>query len=136
MVIWPGRSFKPEDLQISFSERIWGFEELEDGTRDSTEQAFDLIGRVFEDKDVRNVPVQHWAHLSRPLRRSWFRRLWVIQEVQMSRETLILCGKSEMSWKILEGAVKKFRVTHPTINDAKMSFMFQLGDHHVAEVCL
>lgn len=41
-----------------------------------------------------------WDFLDRP----WFSRLWIIQEVALSRNAWVMCGKHLMSWSMLETA--------------------------------
>ncbi|KAI9640586.1 hypothetical protein NHQ30_010885 [Ciborinia camelliae] len=40
-------------------------------------------------------------------RRSWFKRIWIIQEFLLSREVSIICGDWERNWRVfLEAAIK------------------------------
>ncbi|KAF2830871.1 HET-domain-containing protein [Ophiobolus disseminans] len=45
---------------------------------------------------------EHWMALSKFLRRPWFSRLWIRQEVQLASEVRVLCGTSEVDWESLE----------------------------------
>lgn len=43
-----------------------------------------------------------WIPVSALLQRPWFRRKWVLQEVVMSENAVLLCGDDKLSWAILE----------------------------------
>lgn len=43
--------------------------------------------------------VETWYAIRRLLQRPWFDRLWVVQEINLgNRESILQCGKSELSW--------------------------------------
>jgi len=46
---------------------------------------------VFED-------LGHWKALTRLFRRTWFTRVWIIQEVIFAMEVTVLCGSYSLSW--------------------------------------
>ncbi|KAF9880376.1 heterokaryon incompatibility protein [Colletotrichum karsti] len=48
-----------------------------------------------------------WDFLSRP----WFTRVWIIQEVILSRDPWVVCGDSIMVWENLAGACMQLRTT-------------------------
>jgi len=39
-----------------------------------------------------------WKAISNLLQRSWFERLWVVQEAHLARRGLFLCGEDELDW--------------------------------------
>ncbi|KAE9368957.1 hypothetical protein N431DRAFT_382768 [Stipitochalara longipes BDJ] len=39
-----------------------------------------------------------WRAISNLLQRSWFERLWVVQEAHLARRGLFLCGEDELDW--------------------------------------
>ncbi|KAF2493650.1 HET-domain-containing protein, partial [Lophium mytilinum] len=45
------------------------------------------------------------GYLSNLLRHSWFRRIWVTQELASARSAVVMCGKSELSWNVFKGVV-------------------------------
>ena len=47
--------------------------------------------RVRNDKE--------WKALSDLLRRPWFSRAWVVQEVAFAKNAMVVCGKDEQSWQ-------------------------------------
>ena len=42
-----------------------------------------------------------WSALGHLYCRSWFERLWVVQEAVLARELVLLCGSKSINWKIL-----------------------------------
>jgi hypothetical protein len=48
--------------------------------------------------DIKNID---WVPIRALLQRSWFRRLWVIQEVSNARRAVVLCGSDTISWNAL-----------------------------------
>jgi hypothetical protein len=43
---------------------------------------------------------QEWHTFGQILRREWFRRVWVLQEVGLASSALVLCGKAELDWDV------------------------------------
>ncbi|TLS30964.1 hypothetical protein PpBr36_02813 [Pyricularia pennisetigena] len=52
---------------------------------------------------------QVWDDLWDLLDRPWFSRLWIIQEVALSRNAWVVCGDHFMSWSMLETACSNLR---------------------------
>ena len=48
---------------------------------------------------------QHWISLNQLIRRPWFERLWIRQEVQLASKVLVRCGYAEMEWGKMEKAI-------------------------------
>lgn len=38
--------------------------------------------------------------------RDWFRRVWVVQEISVSRDAIVLCGQYTVEWEVIVRAVK------------------------------
>lgn len=49
--------------------------------------------------------IKYWASLARILNRSWFERLWVIQELEAANRALVRSGDVTVAWETLEMAV-------------------------------
>ncbi|KAK5691125.1 hypothetical protein LTR97_011777 [Elasticomyces elasticus] len=47
-----------------------------------------------------------WRCLDIFLRRRWFSRIWVVQEVVLARKIILMCGESHTSWEAFQGAVR------------------------------
>jgi hypothetical protein len=89
---------------------IWLGEESED-----SKLAMEFIrDRVLElwkfDKLIENRTLaKHWAALIRLMKRPWFSRRWVVQEIALSpRGGTIYCGKDSNSWQDFADAVSLF----------------------------
>ena len=66
------------------------------------------------DPDVNSVL---WSSIQQLLNRPWFRRLWVWQEVFLSRlETLVVCGEGELDYTHLCKAVLYYFARKPGVN--------------------
>jgi len=46
-----------------------------------------------------------WAAISQVLDRGWFQRLWIVQEVQLAQDAVVVCGKATVSWLVFWQAV-------------------------------
>ena len=116
VVIWLGEYHEPEDELVKFDMSIWGFDHLEHASLDTTREAFKLAKDLATEYDFEThewaaegavqptLDARCWAYLDVLCRRSWFRRLWVIQEVLMAQHAVVVCGHAETTWRILEGA--------------------------------
>ncbi|RFU79769.1 het-domain-containing [Trichoderma arundinaceum] len=65
-----------------------------------------------------------WAAVNSLLERSWFSRVWVIQEVAVSKESSIRCGDGEIAWEVLANAL---RAAH----EAQLMTLLGEGYNHV-----
>lgn len=50
-----------------------------------------------------------WNVLDRLLRRPWFTRVWVIQEVGHARKVDVICGRSVMDWDVFADVVRDLK---------------------------
>ena len=72
---------------------------------DHARNALELRSLPFNDRrpfDTVGVPVPsmaEWRALSLFLSRTWFSRLWVLQEVALARGVTVLCGRSRCEWQ-------------------------------------
>lgn len=61
----------------------------------------DRSGRVFSGGAHRSMLTDiEYTHLITLLRREWFRRTWVIQEVASAQRAIVYCGDQSMPWEI------------------------------------
>lgn len=47
-----------------------------------------------------------WEPIRNLLQRSWFHRLWVVQEVANAKRAVVVCGDAEIPWSLLSGALR------------------------------
>ncbi|KAF6794966.1 ankyrin and het domain protein [Colletotrichum sojae] len=112
-IVYLGPASHDSDLAISFLEHLSEYSELLDEQEPGA--SFDpavAAGFIMpapdglELKAVRNF----W-------RRSWFRRVWIIQEFVYASDLLILCGAREVDWRRLWLAAKPY-VSNPRLSHA------------------
>ncbi|KAN0090561.1 HET domain containing protein [Hyaloscypha variabilis] len=75
--------------------------------RDDSEKAFEMIRTISQLKDnakewlidslTTRKHCKEWHALYHMLRRAWWRRIWIIQEVVAAKEVLFLCGKLSLN---------------------------------------
>lgn len=76
------------------------------GANFDVDTAFQLIeylygawSRDFPRETVtQQISNYQWTQLSKLLRSSWFRRVWVVQEVGLASNAFLICGSNEMRW--------------------------------------
>lgn len=81
--------------------------------KDDSRLAIDFIKSklVHEDADqlLENVEYRHeWLALSKLMRRPWFSRRWIIQEIALARTATLHCGSDWLPWDIFAEAVMLF----------------------------
>ena len=58
-------------------------------------------------KELGGRTSKEWKALSALLRRDWFGRAWIVQEVNVASNAIVVCGKQEIQWDhLVEGASK------------------------------
>lgn len=81
--------------------------------KDDSRRAIDFIKSrlAHEDADqlFENVEYRHeWLALSKLMRRPWFSRRWIIQEIALARTATLHCGSDWLPWEIFAEAVMLF----------------------------
>lgn len=92
-IAWLGEAFEDSNLAVDFLKilgRIFG-------SRDLTDVSV-LSGRTVLNCTKTNLSSPEWAALDRHLSRPWFRWMWVVQEVALSKHLRIFCGDREFAW--------------------------------------
>lgn len=77
---------------------IWLGKESEDSCI-----GLEFVGRIPElERDdmfsVQGSSAQQWSAFIALMRREWFRRRWVVQELAFAKEAYLLCGDSSVDW--------------------------------------
>lgn len=79
---------------------------------DTSGPALGHIERVLDlrllDRLVSENHTADWAALSELMRRDWFSRRWVVQEIAFAREATVHCGDQKIPWSHLADAVALF----------------------------
>jgi hypothetical protein len=39
-----------------------------------------------------------WKAMSRLMMRDWFSRRWIVQEITLAKQAILLCGKHKLDW--------------------------------------
>ncbi|KAK5115392.1 hypothetical protein LTR85_009852 [Meristemomyces frigidus] len=84
------------------------------GSEDATSaQAIAFINKclVLDDFDelVRDsFASKDWAALSDLMRRPWFNRRWIIQEIALAKQATLYCGKHQVSWRDFADVISLF----------------------------
>lgn len=60
-----------------------------------------LLYKAFQSNDIPPRNDKIWVALLMFLRRPWFLRIWVIQEIVLAREVRFLCGSWNLNWQKL-----------------------------------
>jgi hypothetical protein len=61
---------------------------------------------AFPNRHIPPPEDESWKTFFALLQRPWFRRLWIIQEVAVSPNPMVVCGRSRVTWDTLQAAVK------------------------------
>ena len=116
VVIWLGKYHEPEDELVKFDINVWGFDHLEPGSFKTAQDAFQLALALHDEYNYKStewkveatakitLDARCWGYLSLLFRRSWFRRLWVLQEVWLARTAVVICEHVETTWEIIKGS--------------------------------
>ncbi|KAI1214963.1 HET-domain-containing protein [Annulohypoxylon truncatum] len=79
--------------------------------------------------------VKEWQALSALMRRPWFSRRWIVQEIAIAQKATLFCGMDSVDWKDFADAVSLFnevetgtRRISEVINDKVLGHMPDLGD--------
>lgn len=94
---------------------VWLGPDSEDAGQ--VERAFKLVDWLLEDMDYEKTidnleaakfAADHLKALSSLMRRDWFSRRWVIQEVALAKKATIFCGNQKMDWNKFARAIELF----------------------------
>jgi hypothetical protein len=101
-LIWIGETFDNSEDALALIPRL---NDVMD--RDAAEG---IERNLFElDTDRRDLPKPHeqiWYNLFEVLKRPWFYRAWIVQELAVSLHATVLCGNMALEWKSLVRAVR------------------------------
>lgn len=112
--------------------------------QDGSDYAMDPRGMKFSGivttSQWARMVAPRWEAFSRITMRSWWKRVWIIQEVAVAKKVLVLCGKKSIKWEELMGNLIIFDNTLRALGpeDAPVALphgmfqIFQLGDHRAA----
>lgn len=87
--IWLGEEYQQSDLAVSFIKRMLNLDDFDRLVRD-------------ENSDT------EWNALFDLMRRPWFTRRWVVQEIALARTATVYCGREIVPWREFRDAVALF----------------------------
>lgn len=110
--VWLGREDKDSHRAIDFIKKLL---ELND---------FDPLIR-----DPGTPP--DWAALLNLMRREWFNRRWIVQEIALARRATVFCGDQSVSWQDFSSAVALFVSRH---HDLRQLFQNNSGGQNYSSL--
>ncbi|KAF6806158.1 hypothetical protein CSOJ01_09014 [Colletotrichum sojae] len=109
---------REKSRQVGMMRRI--YEEAEStiawlGNAPGAAKAMTLVKKLFVDEAIdaegfallTRDPDSGWAELRTLLSNDWFNRIWIVQEIAVSRETDVLYGGSSLQWQALAMALAR-----------------------------
>ena len=88
--IWIGESYENSDQALEFIRSkvlsLWEFDKLCENLKEAS----------------------NWAALINIMKRPWFSRRWVIQEIALAKQATLYCGSKSINWKDFADAVSLF----------------------------
>ena len=120
VLIWLGNYIEPCDETYRFDVGRFDVGRVEENSEAKARSAIVLAlalkqaPTIQDDSEVsigleditHSQDLQVWAQLSRLFHRPWFERLWIIQELAVSRTAVVLWGRIQTPWQTLERAAK------------------------------
>ncbi|KAH8598663.1 heterokaryon incompatibility protein-domain-containing protein [Bisporella sp. PMI_857] len=104
VIVWVGPS--TEDSQLAMQTLDYLGRQVVSTTDRRRAPAPDAVKKTWFESSVQ-LPFgdSTWKAISNLLQRSWFERLWVVQEAHLARGGLFLCGEDELDWIIFRYAI-------------------------------
>ncbi|KAK6811937.1 hypothetical protein RU639_012185 [Aspergillus parasiticus] len=108
---------------------------------DQSSEALEAIRKAAEDASVDDLPKNYSRdrpdrekHLPASLalvQRPWFQRIWVLQEVALARDIIVMCGPMEMNgYAFISGlqSLEVLRTAHPKLQGLVQSAYYLIKD--------
>ena len=101
--------------------------------KDDSQLALNFISRVVNlddfDRLVADRRTPHeWAALSKLMKRAWFSRRWVVQEIALAKSATLYCGDDRCDWSDFAVAVSLFEAVET--DDRSISKTIQRSDEY------
>ncbi|KAB8356340.1 hypothetical protein FH972_023924 [Carpinus fangiana] len=78
----------------------------------SSPLAFELIDQMIDfkrlDRLVNSTNITNWAALAELMRRPWFSRRWIVQEIAYAQSSTVHCGETWIPWQNLADSMALF----------------------------
>ncbi|KAL4941899.1 hypothetical protein BDV06DRAFT_212249 [Aspergillus oleicola] len=108
--------------------------------KDDSNRAISFIRDRFQDDDSDSIMndgkfARDWAALSKLMRRPWFSRRWIIQEIALARSATLYCGQESIPWGAFATATSFFVVGQPRIRKmCRVSKEFNYDPHYFGDL--
>ena len=112
--VWLGEASTDSDLALNFISRIVNLDDFD---------------RLVAD---RRTP-QEWAALSSLMRRGWFSRRWVVQEIALAARATLYCGDAYVDWSDFADAVSLFEAVESESHTISKSIMMSDLFNHIPD---
>ena len=112
--VWLGEASLDSDLALNFISRIVNLDDFD---------------RLVVD---RRTP-QEWAALSSLMRRPWFSRRWVVQEIALAARATLYCGDAYVDWADFADAVSLFEAVESENHTISKSIMMSDLFNHIPD---
>lgn len=112
--VWLGEASLDSDLALNFISRIVNLDDFD---------------RLVAD---RRTP-QEWAALSSLMRRPWFSRRWVVQEIALAARATLYCGDAFVDWADFADAVSLFEAVESENHMISKSIMMSDLFNHIPD---
>jgi hypothetical protein len=113
VVIWLGPTSNHRDVAVTFLKLVF----------DNCPRGHEA--QWFKNLMKDNTLTTEWKAMAGFLSRAWWNRIWIVQEIVLAKEALILCGTASMTWTQLEHSL---HYTSIALNDIKTQLQ-DSGDH-------
>jgi hypothetical protein len=102
VVVWLGEAYANDEFAFDALYRFWQRIENED-------DELDLLGEVWSDV-VGHTHAPYWSALGALLCKRWFTRVWILQEIVVAQQALVMCGPHNIPWCEFEEVIRLFRL--------------------------
>ena len=103
VIIWLGETSAQDALAFSSLKQLTNQMDSQKYLRFSARLGYyrdKTSGKVFSGGAQKSIfGKADYGHLVNLLRREWFRRTWVIQEVASAKDAIVICGNESMKWE-------------------------------------
>ncbi|KAF4624350.1 hypothetical protein G7Y89_g13822 [Cudoniella acicularis] len=126
-IAWLGEENETSGTAFLFIERFWEFQQKSEQEVSSLKIVVNENRNgemkpgitIFNDEQDAVNAIAAFLHL---LRRPYWRRIWIIQELALSRTIEILCGPHKTPWSKLENALRQMKIFYWRQVDAHTGF--------------
>ena len=112
--VWLGEASPDSNLALNFISRIVKLDEFDSLVADE------------------RTP-QEWAALSSLMRRPWFSRRWVVQEIALAARAILYCGNAYVDWAEFADAVALFEAVESENHTISQNIMMSELFNHIPD---